>query len=348
MDHDVESLRAELAELRAELAEVRGAESSAMTRRRLLATLAGLGAAGAAGMAAAPPAGAAEAAVGGQVLFDAALDEHINDPTDAHLASAIGTTPTGDLTATTVQASLSELDARITQLPWYRPGFLSDWVMEYDDFLNGSVVASGQIGKLGWSSQLTGTGVVMAPALQVVNMHGWVAVQGTALNDTATLRLDGFSFDRAPAFFCHWRVAMAAINSGSHSATWWVGFHNGAGTEPTNGFYFRYTSADTTLHARTRVGGGTPTDVDTNYVVAANTPMNLVMISDGGGAVYFFINPTDWSALTPGNAVATINATMPGAGALWGPRASLLKTLGSGTNRVLRVDLCHFGIAVTR
>ena len=43
---DVDALRGELAELRAELAEVRRADSSAMTRRRLLTGLAGLGAAG--------------------------------------------------------------------------------------------------------------------------------------------------------------------------------------------------------------------------------------------------------------------------------------------------------------
>jgi hypothetical protein len=345
---EVEALRADLAQLRAELAEVRRAESSAMTRRRLLAGVAGLGAAGAASLAGAPAAGATGR---GQLLLgDPALDlsEHINDPSDAHMASAIGTLPTGDLTATSVQGNLAELDARITQLPWYRPGLLAGWVMEYDDFLNSASVTSGQIGKLGWSSTVAGTGQIVAPTQQLANMHGWIALQGAAVNDTATLRLDAFSFDGAPAFFCHWRVAMAAIDNATHKASWWVGLHNGSGTEPTNGFYFQYTAADTTIHARTRDGGGPPTDVDTNHVVQANTPMNLVMVSDGGGVVYFYINPTDWSALTPGNAVATINATMPDAGDSWGPRASLLKSLGSGANRVLRVDLCHVGIAVTR
>lgn len=40
MEHDVDALRAEVAALRAELAEVRGAEASAISRRRLLTGLA--------------------------------------------------------------------------------------------------------------------------------------------------------------------------------------------------------------------------------------------------------------------------------------------------------------------
>ncbi len=40
----------------------------------------------------------------------AELDAHINDPTDAHLGTAIGNTPAGGIAATTVQAAINELD----------------------------------------------------------------------------------------------------------------------------------------------------------------------------------------------------------------------------------------------
>jgi hypothetical protein len=60
MEREMESLRAEVAELRAELAAVRRTESAAITRRRLLTGLVGVGAAGAAGVVAATPAAAAD------------------------------------------------------------------------------------------------------------------------------------------------------------------------------------------------------------------------------------------------------------------------------------------------
>lgn len=40
----------------------------------------------------------------------AELDAHINDPTDAHLGTAIGNTPAGGVAATTVQGAINELD----------------------------------------------------------------------------------------------------------------------------------------------------------------------------------------------------------------------------------------------
>jgi hypothetical protein len=64
MDHDVEALRAEVAELRAQLAELRATsratDDARVTRRRLLTGLAGVGAAGVAGVAMASPAAAAD------------------------------------------------------------------------------------------------------------------------------------------------------------------------------------------------------------------------------------------------------------------------------------------------
>jgi len=38
------------------------------------------------------------------------INAHISDPTDAHMASAVGFTPTGSIAATNVQAALAELD----------------------------------------------------------------------------------------------------------------------------------------------------------------------------------------------------------------------------------------------
>jgi hypothetical protein len=38
------------------------------------------------------------------------INAHISDPTDAHMASAVGFTPTGNIAATNVQSALAELD----------------------------------------------------------------------------------------------------------------------------------------------------------------------------------------------------------------------------------------------
>jgi hypothetical protein len=60
MTDEIEALRAEVAALRSAMARQRAPSEGAMTRRRLLTGLAGLGTAGAAGVAAAEPAGAAD------------------------------------------------------------------------------------------------------------------------------------------------------------------------------------------------------------------------------------------------------------------------------------------------
>lgn len=46
----------------------------------------------------------------------AELDAHINDPTDAHMGTAIGNTPAGGIAATTVQAAINELDTEKANL----------------------------------------------------------------------------------------------------------------------------------------------------------------------------------------------------------------------------------------
>jgi hypothetical protein len=101
----------------------------------------------------------------------------------------------------------------------------------------------------------------------------------------------------APVLMCDWRVKITTLNSASDKFSCWFGLHNAAtATEPSTGFYFRYTPDDTRWFAAC-ADGGTPNTVTSNTV--ADTNFHRFRITcDGGGVARFYIDDAQVALLT--------------------------------------------------
>jgi hypothetical protein len=270
------------------------------------------------------------------------LADHIADAVAAHDATAIATTPTGDLTGIQVMANLTELDARLSALLEYSPDLLQAQANVYDDFF-GNAISSGAIGQAGWATTVADTGVTAAAVSGIANAPGTYTIStGTGAAGAIALNLGVNQLQNSPLFVCEMRVAPVLLNNGTHDATWRIGLHDATtGGTPSDGMWFELTGADSSVHARCNRGGGTPSDVDTGFTLGVNVFARYTIVSDGAGNIYFFID---------GNQVALINgASVPNASThAYGPCMGIIKTAGTGTSRVLTIDYFYLRVAAIR
>ena len=130
---------------------------------------------------------------------------------------------------------------------------------------------------------------------------------------------------------CEWRSKITDLNNGSDQFSCWFGLHNGStASEPTTGFYFRYTAADGTSWQAVCANGGPRTVVNTN-VVADVDFHRFRITSDGGGVARFYIDDVQ---------VAVITSSLPSVNRHT-PNAMIKKTAGTtsadGSVRLLRL-----------
>lgn len=314
--------------------------------------------------------GADEISIAGLDGIPTELTNHLNDASDAHDASAISILDSGgNYTATDVEGALAEVDNRITSeiathdsdpdahseaFNQYNemnlfasPDILGSYTVTMDDFPNLGAT-SGQIGTLGWSISLNDTGAGLAPLTAgAAGSAGAPSVfqLSTGTGDTtaaAGINLGKIQLYGAPEFIWEARVYMPSLNDGSQNYTWQAGLHTNTNAAsiatPVHGFYFEYTSADTTIHCIT-TSDSTPDDKDSGFVAPEDTWFTIRIVCDGGGTVYFYINDmeTPVTTHTDANSIPD-NASGDGYG-----RAFMVdKTLGTGTVRSLMIDYEYF------
>lgn len=255
-----------------------------------------------------------------------------------HDATAITTSPVGGLTGTDAQAQLAELDARLGGLLTFSPEYLRQNALLYDDFFGGSTT-SGQIGALGWTLNAANGGGVAAATSSISGAPGWYALQtgATAANGYSLLGLHGsaFSLRGTPAFTWEQRVSMGLPNDGAQNATWRIGLTDSSVLAPNNGMYFEYASsgAGAQIVCRTAKAGVRSAAVGTGIVPVGGIAVwhRLRIVSPGDGSVSFYAN---------GQLVHTTSTLVPTTES-HGPTMGIVKTLGTGTSRTLRVDYLY-------
>lgn len=260
--------------------------------------------------------------------LEADLAAHLASAT-AHDAADLTYTPaiTGELVAATVAAALDELDARTGSDGIFANRQRAEIV---EDFLN-SNTTTGQIGTCGWSVSSSGTGAGVVPLLIALGRPGVIELDtGTTTTGRCGLTLGALSLYGPGPVSYEWDIYVPQLkNAGVDEFIIRAGLGDGNGAaDPTDGFYYEYSSADTTWHFKT-ANGGVRTDEDTDAVTQVSTWVRLKMVSDGILARY----------LVNGVEVANspIISNLPGASAYYGPILQIVKTVGT-TNVSLFAD----------
>jgi hypothetical protein len=236
-------------------------------------------------------------------------------------ASQVTVVPAGEITKTNAQEALEELDGRLSKVHLFEDLQVATTLV--DDFL-GNTATSGTIGQLGWAlpSGATGTAAAAAGA----NEPGiFVVGTGTTSSGWNGINLGSNNLVGAPLFMCEWRIKLTHINSSSEKYSCWFGLHNAtAALEPTSGYYFRYTPADTHWVAAC-ADGGAPNAVATSAVVDTN--FHRFRITCGAGVARFYIDDVQ---------VAMLSSSLPSTNR-YTPNAMVRKSQGTAA-RNLRLD----------
>lgn len=278
-------------------------------------------------------------------LIDARTGERIAVGNDA---ASVEAEPQGELTTTTVEGQLGELDTRQAASLQEGPAYLENYTPPIiDDFLNADASA-GIYGDHAWLVNADGTGAelsipVFGPPGSDVRGQFRIGA-GTTATGRCALYLYAMNFAEAsPEFIAEWRVN---IRNGMSNATdtyeVTIGLGNkNNGTEHTSGFYFK---ADANANANWQcvtANSGTRTEVDSGVALVDggdDTWVKLRIVSNGAGEITFYIDGTE---------VATITTTLPGSGDPWSPHAKIVKSAGTNVRTVM-LDYFYGKIGVTR
>jgi hypothetical protein len=230
--------------------------------------------------------------------------------------------PTGEITSLDVQQVLQDMDARLSKVQMFDD--LQVALTLVDDFM-GNTAASGTIGELGWALPAGATGTATAAA-GASEPGIFVVGTGTTSSGWHGINLGSNNLIGSPVLMCDWRVKLTNTNNASDKFSCWFGLHNATmANEPTSGFYFRYTPADTHWFAAC-ADGGAPNAVATNVV--ADTDFHRFRItSDGAGAARFYIDDAP---------VAVLLSSLPSTNR-YTPNLMIRKSAGAGA-RNARVD----------
>jgi len=242
-------------------------------------------------------------------------------------------TPGGELSGDTTQEQLDELDSRIGSL---RRLIEMDSFIEERDYFFGGTTEDGEIGQLGWLADLVATANITLAAAADSGNFGFAIMSVVANADVATISRHIVHMEGSPAFTWACRCKIPVLNNGTNDFTIEIGLGNvKTGTEHTNGYYFRYSSADNTWHFKT-ADASTRGDTDTN--VAASTGWVWFIIQCDGDPSSPMIRAwiedslADWDNgnATPVATHSTAN-TIPDVGDIYGPVFKVIKTAGSGS-----------------
>lgn len=250
----------------------------------------------------------------------------------AHTAANIPVIPTGEMVETRVQAALETLFMRTSP-----DRLFDDIAVAYElreDFTGGGVVAAGgRAGENGWAipigaaAAVTSVATTGSTSLATLNF----TLTSTAVGVYGNINNHVLAFEGSPVFRWMWRISLSALSSGGNEYAVYIGMHNSeTATEPTDGFYFRYSTAFANWQFIV-ANNGTRTIRDTGIPVAIATQIKLEARCDGSGNVQPYIQGVPAGAL--------VNTNMPGAGRRWGASSIIAKTLGTGGTFILRNDL---------
>ena len=200
---------------------------------------------------------------------------------------------------------------------------LESYATLVDDFFSMNTTSL-QIGQLGWTKSLVGTGAVAAPTGDLGAM-GYLNLQASVANDLASISLGTTTLVGPDEFVWAARLLM--------SSTTTIKYMNGvmdsfAGADPANGAWFQMNSTvDTNVHCRSRNASGVIEDTNIGAVTAGAGEWHIYEIAcDGGGNISFSIDGT----------VEALHTTVPAATALMSPTSIILGNATAGRN--LRVD----------
>jgi hypothetical protein len=252
----------------------------------------------------------------------------------AYIASEITATPSaeGETTGTDVQAQLDELALRTASLAGLTskgPAF-EIW----EDFLNPSNV-TGQVGRQGMAATSAGTAPFPHQRISAVTdaSPGVFAHSVVDPGDGSTIHLGATMLAGAPVFTMAMRVQWPdLIAGGSHEWTNRFGLHDNVASAnnnaPTDGIFWLYDQTDTSLHCVCS-GGGTATNQDSGFVIAADTWYWLVITCDTLNVRFF--HGTTLAAVLAASADTTITGgNIPTSSEAYGIAFQMWRTLGSG------------------
>jgi hypothetical protein len=283
------------------------------------AATAGVVAAGASSSIAAPAATASPAAAG----LSAANLAIAQTPPDTLPASQVTYVPTGEITDTDVQSVLETMDQRLSKVQLFDD--LQVAMTLVDDFM-GNTATTGTIGSLGWALPTGSTGTAAAAA--GANEPGiFVIGTGTTATGWHGINLGSNNLVGSPVMMCEWRIKLTNLNNGSDKYSVWFGLHNSTtATEPTCGYYFRYTPSDTHWFAAC-ADSGAPNAVATTVLVDTNFH-RFRITADGAGVARFYIDDVQ---------VAVVSSSVPSVTSRYTPNVMIRKSQGTAA-RTLRVD----------
>jgi hypothetical protein len=264
------------------------------------------------------------------------------DVTVSPTATLTPSAPVGQVTATNVQGAIQQLDQRQSATQWVEN--LKTGTDVFDEFFgSGSVVAPAQstnFGSLGWTVVTAGANS-SAQFLGSNPYPGIMAlITATSPTDVVNINLGTGVTEAAHIFMNEWRAQTVQINDGTNNYSVRMGLHNDTtGAEPTNGFYFRYTSTDGANWQAVVANAGAYSVYNTGFAadVTANGYHRFRITCDGTN-YRFYIDDN----LVAGPAAANL----PVAGNRYAPAASVIKTLGAAI-KAFRIDYMalHYELA---
>lgn len=208
----------------------------------------------------------------------------------------------------------------------------------FDDFLVDAGVASGARFGEGWTSSLTGTGAsAVSNFAQVTSANDSVGVMelstGTTTTGNAGISLSTGCFVLGYGqFFAEWRVMIPTLSTGAQQFDFYAGFLDTiTGGDQTNGVYFQYNQASSTLWRACTASGSVRTKNNNTTVVAGTWYKLGILINAAASSVGFYINDT---------LVATNTTNIPTGAELTpaiGFGTKITKLLGT-TARVVDID----------
>lgn len=252
-------------------------------------------------------------------------------------ATEISAAPGGERIGTTVDAQLAELDIRDGALARLKK--MDTTVEEWDHMMSGGITGA-LTGQGGWGLDVVGTGAIPLGVLGAdANSLGFTTQTVIALNDVACISRHTAQMEGSPAFILAFRGRLVTLVDGVHDLKWWFGLLSSrTATESANGYYFEYSSADTSWHFKT-AKASVRADVDTAVVADTNYHWFIVQ-SDGAGTIRAWIcdSIVDWDDgnLAPVATVTDSTKIPVVGGGGFGPAHVTVKTLGSGTGRNVR------------
>lgn len=216
----------------------------------------------------------------------------------------------------------------------------------FDDFLAGTATGVSTLGNLRWTIFEGGTGNVTQPSANTDNLHigvGNLAV--SAVSDIASLAIADIRLGGGQ-FIIEMLVRVGALGTGTQNYVLQCGLGNNetVTTDPTNGLFFEYSQAGSTLWRVKNTASSTTTTTASTVTVTANSWYKLKMIINAAGtSVQYYISPAGGGIAT---LMATVTTNIPTSTTNIRPFFKIRKTVGA-TADSFDVDYFQMNVAFT-